>query len=127
MTKLRKLFWHANNPTGDRLLWDDRKRCFVGGVEYSFDTYKWRVRIGVSKDASVGREKYCTMEEAKRAVEVKVAAKKEVVFVEENQILVKIYEAAFRNVIAAPDIEAAKKIARDVMADPAKWLKENNE
>ena len=67
---------------------------------------------------------YAKEEEAKRSVTSRATFNNMNIVMEESEILGDIQAKALRNIIAAPDLETAKKIARDVMADPAKWLKE---
>jgi len=115
----RKLCWRDISPRVAKVLCDIASGKIVGYAELkghwwktdiTYPAHPWSETIGV----------FGTMEEAKNAVTQAAQRSDETVVMEEAEVLVVIYEKALRNIVCCGG--RASEIARNVMADPAKWL-----
>lgn len=141
MPEFKKLAWRNVSPRVETVLCDIATNKIVGDVKLKGNWWSATYFGDLASAMMPTCGAYSTEKEAKQAVVTHatfnnatfdkanvvgdmVVGEANVVVMEEPEVLVDIDEAALRNIIAAPDLESAKQIARDVLADPAKWLKD---
>jgi len=122
---MKKLVWHNNDCMTSRELFDPQLGSIVGGVLRNDNDGVWDIRIRDDNDDGV---RYKTITNAKLQADAKrwlekffrqMDEYKDVIVIDEPKVRVEIYEDAFRQIIAHPEL--ALDIAKAVLRDPSDW------